>query len=74
VVTNVRVLSLVEWIPVDESLADRAGELARRYLPSHAGVDTVDFVIAATVEELAATLWTRNRKHFPMLPNLPELY
>jgi predicted nucleic acid-binding protein len=34
----------------------------------------VDFVIAATVQELEATLWTRNRKHFPMLPNLRDPY
>jgi len=69
-----RLLSLLEWIPVDEDLADQAGDLARRYVRSHPGVDPVDFVIAASVEKLGATLWTRNRKHFPMLRNLHDPY
>lgn len=69
-----RLLSLFNWIPVDESLADRAGELARQYFHSHPGVDPVDFVIGATVERTGAVLWTRNRKHFPMFPDLADRY
>lgn len=60
-------LALIEWIPVDEVIAERAGLIARQYLSSHPGVDAVDFIIAATVEGLPAELWTRNLKHFPML-------
>lgn len=67
-------LSLLEWIPVDDTLAQRAGELANRYLRSHPGVDPVDFVIAATVEKLGAELLTRNRKHFPMFDGLRDPY
>jgi len=66
--------SLFEWVPVNEVLADHAGDLARRFFRSHPGVDPVDFVIAATVEHLQATLWTRNRKHFPMFPDLIDPY
>lgn len=69
-----QLFSVFEWVPVDEVLADRAGELARHHLRSHPGVDPVDFVIAATVEHLHATLWTRNRKHFPMFPDLADPY
>lgn len=69
-----RVFSLFAWISVDESIADRAGGLARRYLKTHPGVDPVDFVIAATAERTGAVLWTRNRKHFPMFPDLPDPY
>jgi predicted nucleic acid-binding protein len=71
---TLRLLSLLEWIPVDEELADRAGELARRYLRSHPGVDSVDHVIAATVERLDADLYTRNVKHFPMFSKLRAPY
>jgi predicted nucleic acid-binding protein len=67
-------LSLFEWVPVDESIADLAGRTARQYLRSHPGVDPADFVIGATTESLAAQLWTRNRKHFPMLPDLADPY
>jgi predicted nucleic acid-binding protein len=69
-----RLLALFDWIPVDESLADRAGELARQYLPSYPGIDPVDVIIAATVEHRGADLWTRNRKHFPMFPVLSDPY
>ncbi|HVA24462.1 MAG TPA: type II toxin-antitoxin system VapC family toxin [Chloroflexota bacterium] len=62
-----RLLGLFEWISVNPVLADAAGEMARKYLRSHPGVDPVDFVIAATTQELGAELWTRNLKHFPML-------
>jgi len=48
--------------------------LARTYLRSHPDIEVVDYVIAATVEELAAELWTRNAKHFPMFADLPRLY
>jgi predicted nucleic acid-binding protein len=67
-------LATLEWVPVDEAIADRAGGLANQYLRSHPGVDPVDYVIAATVEMLNAELWTRNVKHFPMFPDLRDAY
>ncbi|MEX2229694.1 MAG: type II toxin-antitoxin system VapC family toxin [Dehalococcoidia bacterium] len=69
-----RLLGTIEWIPVDEPIARRAGELAREYLPAYPGVDTVDFVIAATAEQLHATLLTANVRHFPMFPGLSNSY
>jgi predicted nucleic acid-binding protein len=48
--------------------------LANQYLRSHPGVDPVDYVIAATVTQLAAKLWIRNVKHFPMFPDLEPPY
>ncbi|MGH7869240.1 MAG: type II toxin-antitoxin system VapC family toxin [Candidatus Dormibacteraceae bacterium] len=65
-----QLLSTIEWIVVDQAIADRAGELARRYIRSHPGIDPVDYVIAATSESLTADLFTRNLKHFPMFPGL----
>jgi predicted nucleic acid-binding protein len=67
-------LGVLRWVPVDAGLAEAAGVLARRYLRSHPGVDTVDYVIAATVSAEKADLWTLNVKHFPMLPGLRPPY
>ena len=67
-------LDSLDWEPVGVEIADRAGELANRYLRSHPGVDPVDYIIAATAERLEAELWTRNVKHFPMLPGLRSPY
>ena len=71
---TLNLLGTLTWVELDEALADRAGRLANRYLRSHPGVDAVDFVIAATVEQLDADLWTLNLKHFPMFPELSAPY
>lgn len=69
-----RLLATLDWIHVDDDLAERAGRLANRYLRSHPGVDPLDYVIAATAIHLKADLWTRNVKHFPMFPELSAPY
>ena len=69
-----RLLATLDWIAVDEELAESAGLFANQYLRSHPGVDPVDYVIAATMTQLAAKLWTRNVKHFPMFPDLRPPY
>jgi predicted nucleic acid-binding protein len=67
-------LDQVDWVPVDDAIAEAAGRLARRYRESRPGVEVVDYVIAATAQELAAPLWTTNVKHFPMFPRLAPPY
>lgn len=69
-----RLLDSIEWLEVDDDLAERAGDLAARYLRSRPGIEVVDYVIAATVQRLGATLLTRNLKHFPMLDGLTDPY
>ena len=69
-----RLLGALDWIPVDDDIAERAGLLANLYLSSHPGVDPVDHIIAATAELHDAGLWTRNVKHFPMFPELEPPY
>ena len=64
----------VEWIAVDDDIAERAGQLANQFVRSHPGVDPIDYVIAATAEHLGAQLWTRSLKHFPMYPDLTSPY
>ncbi len=55
-------------VPVDAALGRRAGEYLRRYRKSHR-VELGDALIAASAAERGASLWTRNRNHYPM----PEL-
>lgn len=69
-----RLMRVLEWIPVDDVIAEQAGQLANRYLRSHPGVDPADYIIAATTAALDAALWTRNVKHFPMIVGLAPPY
>jgi predicted nucleic acid-binding protein len=66
--------AILEWIPVDEDLANRAGTLARRYFRSHSGIDPTDYIIAATAQRLDAQLYTMNVRHFPMFVDLQKPY
>lgn len=67
-------MATIEWLDVDDDLAERAGALAARFIRSHPGIELVDFVIAATAQRLDARLLTRNLKHFPMFPDLGDPY
>jgi predicted nucleic acid-binding protein len=69
-----RLFATVSWVPVNESVARRAGELGRRWRRSHPGIGVADLAIAATVEEIGAELATRNLKHFPMFEHLRAPY
>lgn len=69
-----RLFATVTWIPIDESIARRAGELGRRWRRSHPGIGIADLTIAATAEELGVSLATRNVKHFPMFEGLSAPY
>jgi predicted nucleic acid-binding protein len=69
-----RLFAALRWVPVDEPIARRAGELGRRFRRSHQGLAVADLVIAATVQELGCELATLNVRHFPMIPALPPPY
>jgi len=69
-----RLFGQLRWLDVTADLADAAGRLAARYLRSHPGVDTVDYLLAAGVAILDGDLLTQNVRHFPMLPNLEPAY
>jgi len=71
---TVTLLEVLIWQPVTVEIADRAGELARRYLRSHAGVDTVDYLLAAAAQILKGELLTTNVRHFPMFQGLQPAY
>ncbi|MGI8758030.1 MAG: type II toxin-antitoxin system VapC family toxin [Acidimicrobiales bacterium] len=64
----------IDWLPVTEPIARVAGELGRRYRPSHGGIGVVDLVVAATALGAEATLATANVRHYPMFPHLAAPY
>lgn len=67
-------LSTLRWHPVDELIAEQAGELGRRWLPSHHTIDSADLAIAATALGTKTRLLTCNVRHFPMFPDLRAPY
>ena len=67
-------LSALVWHPVDAEVAEEAGALGRRWLPSHHTIDGADLAIAATAIRIGARLLTRNVRHFPMFTDLHEPY
>lgn len=66
--------SALIWHPLDERLAEIAGDLGRLWLPGNRGIDSADLAIAATATALSARLFTRNVKHFPMFSGLSAPY
>lgn len=67
-------LSTLVWHPLGIEVAEEAGMLGRRWLPSHHTVDGADLAIAATAILLGARLLTLNVRHFPMFPDLRPPY
>jgi predicted nucleic acid-binding protein len=67
-------LSTFVWHSVDTLIAERAGELGRKWLPSHASIDSADLAIAATAMVAECKLLTCNVEHFPMFADLRKPY
>jgi len=67
-------LAVLTWHALDDKVAEVAGELGRRWLPSNRGIDSADLAIAATAVILDARVLTRNIKHFPMFSGLSAPY
>src|SRR5438552_2573750 len=51
--------------PIDAMTGRQAGDFMRRYRKSH-NLELADALIAAAALSNGATLWTRNRKYYPM--------
>lgn len=67
-------LSTLVWHAVDAEVAEDAGALGRRWLPSHSAIDGADLAIAATALGTGSRLLTRNVRHFPMITGLQQPY
>lgn len=66
--------ALFRWQDVTSDIADQAGSLAAQYRASHSGIDTADYLIAATSAALGARLFTLNVRHFPMVDDIQPAY
>jgi predicted nucleic acid-binding protein len=53
-------------LPVNKTISKKGGAYRRKYGKSH-NVDLIDALIAATAVMNEMTLFTLNKKHFPML-------
>jgi len=67
-------LSTLAWHPVDADVAEDAGSLGRRWLPTHHTIDSADLAIAATAIRTGSELLTRTIRHFPMFSGLQAPY
>jgi len=63
-------LAALDSLPVTDAIARRAGELRRMYGRGHSGIDTTDYLVAATALEHGLELVTLNVRHFPMFEGL----
>ncbi len=68
-----RLFGRLLWQDVTVSIADLAGQFARRYLRSH-HIGLADLVLAATAVELDGQVATLNVRDFPMFPDLRPPY
>jgi predicted nucleic acid-binding protein len=67
-------LSTLIWHVVDSIVAEEAGALGQRWLPTHHTIDSADLAIAATAQLTGLPLLTKNVRHFPMFPDLTAPY
>ncbi|WP_308798961.1 PIN domain-containing protein [Agromyces silvae] len=71
---TLNLLGVITWHPIDDEIAEVAGELGRRWLPGNRSIDAADLAIAATALTLDAEIMTLNLKHFPMFVGLKRPY
>ena len=58
-------LSRFKTEPVTQQVVDVAGQMYRKWNPSH-GIDVNDAVLAATAALTGGSIYTLNTKHYPM--------
>ena len=58
-------ISLFKTAPVEQPVVDAAGEIYRRWNPSH-GIGVNDAILAATVRATGGKLYCLNTRHYPM--------
>lgn len=66
-------ISCVQVIPLSNTMAELGGELKQQYFPSH-GTGLMDALLAASAQKTNLVFITKNKKHFPMLPDLVVPY
>lgn len=56
---------LLEPLPITPEIGRKAGQFLKSFAKSH-GVELGDALIAASASTAGLSLWTLNRKHYPM--------
>ncbi len=60
-----KLFSLMECLEINDKIGEKAGEYMKIFRPSH-NLEIADALIAATAYCNSVTLWSRNKKHYPM--------
>lgn len=60
--------ALIEWVPLEESIARRAGELGQRFRASHPGIDAADLAVAGDRPALRGDAGDGERQALPDVP------
>ena len=68
---TIGLFSQFKTAPVGQEIIDAAGEIYRRWNPSH-GVGVNDAILAATVHATGGKLYCLNTRHYPMSDILVE--
>ncbi|MBN1568355.1 MAG: type II toxin-antitoxin system VapC family toxin [Acidobacteria bacterium] len=56
---------ILETLPISETIGKKAGHYLQKYSKSH-GLEVGDALIAASAGVAGLSLWTINKKHYPM--------
>jgi len=56
---------ILETLPISQTIGKKAGHYLQKYLKSHS-VELGDALIAASASAARLSLWTINKKHYPM--------
>ena len=60
-------LNYFEIVELDWNIAQKAGEIYRDYVSD---LEVPDYIVAATAQEIGASVVTLNKKHFQKIPGL----
>jgi len=60
-----KLFGLMECLKIDDAIGQKAGEYMKSYRASHS-TEIADALIAATACVADLSLWTLNKKHYPM--------
>ena len=60
-------LNYFEIVELDWNIAQKAGEIYRDYVSD---LEVPDYIVAATAQEIGASVVTLNKKHFQKIPGI----
>ncbi len=64
-------LNYFEIVELDWNIAQKAGEIYRDYVSD---LEVPDYIVAATAQEIGASVVTLNKKHFQKIPGILLYY